>query len=119
MTPKNILIVEDDDAIRETLRLTLELEGYVVATASNGKEGLEVLSKMLNPCLVLLDLMMPVMDGWEFVETLESNNTSPTVPVVVVTAFAEKVRTMPRAKSVIKKPIDLEVLIETVKRYCD
>ncbi len=60
---KDILVVEDDAGIREALRMILELEGYNIREASNGKEGLEVLKSMPRPCLILLDLMMPIMDG--------------------------------------------------------
>ena len=59
----NILIVEDDESIRETLKLLLEVEGYFVTVASNGREALELLKKIDTPFMILLDLMMPVMDG--------------------------------------------------------
>ena len=116
---QSILIVEDDEGIRNALRLALELEGYQVFTASNGKEGLELLPKMPVPCLILLDLMMPVMNGWEFALALEEKDMIlATIPVVVVTAFADQAKTI-KAKGVIKKPVDLEVLFQMVKRWCN
>lgn len=71
MNCRSILIIEDEKAIRETFRLALEMEGYQVNEASNGKEGLEALSTMPRPCVILLDLMMPVMNGWAFIRALE------------------------------------------------
>ncbi len=114
---KSILIVEDEESIRETLKLALEFEGYVVFTAVNGKEGLNVLPKLPRPCLILLDLMMPVMDGWEFVSALQKDKVLATIPVVVVTAFSNKAKTI-HAKEILKKPIDLETLFKVAKQYC-
>lgn len=117
MQCKNVLIVEDDEGIRETLRLALELEGYSVFSAANGQEGLDILPKIERPCLILLDLMMPVMDGWRFVEILDEDTILAAIPVVVVTAFAERAKSI-HARGILKKPIDLDVLLATVKRYC-
>jgi CheY-like chemotaxis protein len=60
---QSILIVEDEKDIRESLKMLLELEGYSVFTAKDGKEGLEILKNLESPCLILLDLLMPVMNG--------------------------------------------------------
>jgi len=114
---KSILIVEDDDVIRETLEFYLDLEGYQVFTAANGKQGLDLLPTIPRPCLILLDLMMPVLDGWGFVEELQKDLVRATIPVVVVTAFVNKAKTI-RAKEVIFKPVDLNQLSEVVKQYC-
>src|SRR4051812_23507934 len=102
---KNILIVEDDEGIRETLVLALELEGYTVTTAGNGQEGLDVLPHMQTPCLILLDLMMPVMNGWAFAEALRADMVLAAIPVVVVTAFSERAARVTQARGVLKKPI--------------
>ena len=67
-----ILVVDDDEDIRETLRVILELEDYQVLVASNGREALEVM-RTNRPQLILLDLMMPVLDGWEFVKELDED----------------------------------------------
>jgi CheY-like chemotaxis protein len=117
MECNSILIVEDDQSIRETFKLALEVEGYTVFTASNGKEGLELLPQMPRPCLILLDLMMPVMDGWGFVDALDKSVALASIPVVVVTAFNEKAKSI-RAKQIIKKPVDLDLLFVIVKQYC-
>src|SRR4051812_16237966 len=101
---RSILIVEDEELIRATLSLALEFEGYLVFTAANGKEGIELLPKVERPCLILLDLMMPVMNGWEFVDALEKDMILATIPVIVVTAFNNNTKTI-HAKKILKKPI--------------
>ncbi len=80
-----VLVVEDDDATRALLKRTLESEGLVVLEAANGREGLERLAER-EPGLVLLDLMMPEMDGFEFIETLHRGSNWQSIPVVVITA---------------------------------
>ena len=80
-----ILLVEDDEAIRETMRRTLAREGWTTAEAENGRVALEMLES-LEPALILLDLMMPEMDGFQFLDELRSGQTCQHVPVVVVTA---------------------------------
>lgn len=113
-----LLIVEDDEAIRSTMKMALEFENYQVFAAENGKEGLEILPKIPRPCLILLDLMMPVMDGWAFAEALEQDMILASIPVVVVTAFAEKAKTIKKVRGLIKKPIDMDTLLDLVKQYC-
>jgi signal transduction histidine kinase/CheY-like chemotaxis protein len=80
-----VLIVEDDDSIREMMRRSLELDGWVVREAENGKVALQRMEEQ-RPELILLDLMMPEMDGFEFVEVLRKNPAWIGIPVVVVTA---------------------------------
>jgi CheY-like chemotaxis protein len=117
MACKDVLVVEDDKDIRETLQQVLELEGYRVTTATNGKEGLESLKGIDRPCVILLDLMMPVMNGWEFLEAHRTDTTLATIPVVVVSAAGDKAKSAPAA-GFIKKPVDLESLLNVVRRYC-
>jgi CheY-like chemotaxis protein len=81
-----ILVVEDDDAIREMISRTLEKEGWTVDQAENGRVGLERIA-VAKPGLILLDLMMPEMDGFEFIEVLRKNESWRSIPVVVVTAM--------------------------------
>jgi len=114
----SVLVIEDDQGIRETLRLALEVEGYLVYTATNGKEALELLSNVPSPCLILLDLMMPVMDGWAFSEALDRDNVLATIPVVVVTAFEEKATALKKKYEVVKKPVDIDRPMNTVAQYC-
>ncbi len=115
---KAVLVVEDDDGIREVLGLALQLEGYQVFTAGNGKEALEALANIKPPCLILLDLMMPVMDGWAFAENLSQDRTRVAIPIVVVTAFARRLGTLKGARGVIEKPIDVDNLLRVVKELC-
>lgn len=114
---KSVLIIEDDHGIRETLKFALELEGYHVFTAADGKQGLDLLPGIPKPCVILLDLMMPVMNGWEFVEAIEENVTLATIPVIVVTAFSDKANSV-RSQGIIKKPVDLDALYKAVGRWC-
>ena len=114
---ESLLVVEDDDGIRETLRILLEIEGYKVRAAENGRTGLDVLQRMDRPCLVLLDLMMPVMNGWEFLEAARSRQEFADLPVIVVTAFKEQAGSI-KANGVITKPVDLNTLLSTVRHWC-
>ena len=113
-----ILVLEDDEGIRESLCLALELEGYSVKARTNGAEGLRALSEAPLPCLILLDLMMPVMDGWSFVEALRRNLSLASIPIVVVSAFSDKTDGMPLVRNVLRKPVDLGMLLHVVRQYC-
>src|SRR4051794_36215712 len=83
---KTVLVTDDDDGTREALTLLLQGQGYAVATARNGAEALDRLREHPLPNLVLLDLWMPRMNGWEFREQQRQDPTLATVPVVVVSA---------------------------------
>jgi CheY-like chemotaxis protein len=114
-----VLIVEDDEAIRDTLRDVLETEGYRVESAANGREGLDMLEHTSRPCLVLLDLMMPVMSGGEFLAAIRASDETADLPVIVVTAWPDEAsRVAAAAQGYVKKPISLEVLLENVARFC-
>jgi CheY-like chemotaxis protein len=103
--------------IRTILKDALEWEGYQVYTASNGKEGMEILPEIPALSLILLDLMMPVMNGWQFAEALEADRAYADIPIVTVSAFSDPQKQI-RAKGSIKKPVDLDVLIAVVRQYC-
>jgi CheY-like chemotaxis protein len=113
-----ILIVEDDDDIREALTQILELEGYTVREAANGREALDI-SAREPPSLILLDLMMPVMDGWQFRAEQIKDPALAQIPVVVISADAgihEKVASF-GAASVLPKPISLDRLLRAVETF--
>jgi CheY-like chemotaxis protein len=115
-----ILIVEDDDDIREALTQILELEGYVVREAVNGREALDICAEDPPPHLILLDLMMPVMDGWQFRSEQMKDPRLAKIPVVVISADAgvhEKVASL-GAASVLPKPISLDRLLKAVETIC-
>ena len=110
--PFNILVVEDDDAIRETLQALLEQRDYDVTTASNGKVALEMLETR-RPNLILLDLMMPILDGWEFLKRLNNDEDFADIPVLVVSAASDRV---PKGhQGFFRKPLDLSGLLERVQ----
>ena len=86
MTAPTVFIIEDDPDTREMLGKFLELEGYQVETAVNGQQALERLKNGVRPSVILLDLMMPVMDGFDFIDHMQRNELWRNIPVLVVTA---------------------------------
>ncbi len=114
-----ILYVEDAAVIRDTISRLLELSGYDVAYAKNGKEGVEMALEW-NPDLVLMDLRMPVMDGYQAIEELKSNPKTSHIPVFVITAWSnKKERTQAKlvgADQFFVKPPDLKQLIEAIEK---
>jgi CheY-like chemotaxis protein len=112
----NILIVEDDEDIRAAMAELLESEGFEVAVASNGKEGLEVLGQIGPPCLVLLDLMMPVMNGEDFLRQVRKDPALDLIPVIIVTASGRT--PLPGTQGILKKPFEINDLFATVSMYC-
>jgi CheY-like chemotaxis protein len=115
-----ILIVEDDADMRESLGEILQLEGYRVFGAANGKEALNHLSQADAPCLILLDLMMPVMSGWEFREQQRQDPRLAQIPVAVLTGVrnsAEQILDL-GAVGYFQKPVDLSALLATVAEHC-
>src|SRR5262252_4793856 len=115
--PRSILLIEDEVDIRTILKDALECEGYCVYTASNGKEGIDLLTRIPAPCLILLDLMMPVMNGWEFADALETYRAYADIPIVTLSAFSDPEKRI-RASGSIKKPVDLDVLFALVRKHC-
>ena len=110
-----VLIVDDDPDLLDATSFVLENEGIVVETARNGQEALAVLRARRLPELVLLDLMMPVMNGWEFLEEVAKDPVLKALPVVVLTAAARTA--VPGATEVLSKPMDLMALLRVVERY--
>jgi CheY-like chemotaxis protein len=113
---RSLLVVEDDPDIRAALKELLEGEGYEVSVAENGAEALELLPKISKPSLILLDLMMPIMNGNDFAKELANHELYSTIPVMVLTAFKGSAD-IDRSKEVIRKPIDADVLLDLVKRH--
>jgi CheY-like chemotaxis protein len=116
---KRILLVEDDADIRESVKEVLEDEGYTLAEAGNGREALEQLrTASALPDLILLDLMMPTMNGIEFQQELVLNPAWAEIPIVVLSADADaRVKAeVIRAADVIDKPVELDRLFQTVAR---
>ena len=115
----NILVVEDNDDVREMMAVTLELEGHRVKTAVNGRDALEQLRNGEKPSVILLDLMMPVMNGWEFRRAIEHDPALADVPVVVISAATGEIVRNTRADAFIAKPIDMDQLLDVVCDLCD
>ena len=115
----NILVVEDNDDVREMMAVTLELEGHEVATAVNGRDALNKLHEGQKPCLILLDLMMPVMNGWELQNELEHDPELRDVPVIVVSAATHDLMKRADAAAYLPKPIDVDQLLDMVVDFCD
>lgn len=117
---KEILLVEDDFDVRDMMTIFLESEGYQVAAAANGQEAIDHLSHSRPPCLILLDLMMPVMNGWEFRQRQQQDPNLARIPVIVISAdnnVREKAAHL-GAASYLAKPIDFDALLEVIRRYC-
>ncbi|RYZ85969.1 MAG: response regulator [Proteobacteria bacterium] len=110
---KQILLVEDDDDIRESMEEALALEGYEVISAQNGKIALSLIERGLKPDMILLDLMMPVMNGIEFLEHYTSPTFTTNAPVVVVSATINRAAQC-KASRLLKKPVNLDDLFDTV-----
>jgi CheY-like chemotaxis protein len=114
-----ILIVDDHDDIRETLAQVLQVEGYQVATAVNGREALDYLRSHPAPCLILLDLTMPVMNGWDFrYEQLKDPNLAE-IPIVIVSGTNHHPGTVSLdALRFFDKPVNIPALLDTVAENC-
>jgi CheY-like chemotaxis protein len=115
-----VLVVDDDDDTRNCVSSVLEAEGYGVATARNGREALDLLGKLERPSLILLDLMMPVMSGWDVLEALKKSPELGSLPVVVFTAAGEPtVSDLALSRPILRKPIDLDLLLAMITKICE
>jgi CheY-like chemotaxis protein len=116
----SILVVDDDSAIRETLRAILEDEGYPVAAAGDGREALQRLAAMPPPGLCIVDLVMPVMNGWELCAALAGSPALARLPVLLVSANSDLDAPPVGLETVhvMRKPISFHRLLEYVERYC-
>lgn len=110
----SILIVEDDSGVLETLTALLVEERFRVMTAKNGREALEVLARF-RPSIIVLDLLMPVMNGYELVERLNSDENLADIPVVVVSGASSGVD---GSAAFFPKPLDLSALLAKLREIC-
>lgn len=116
-----ILIVEDDPAIRDALTQLLEDEGYPVVGVANGQEAIEHLRTAERPHLILLDLMMPVMNGMQFLQAQQHDAAIAGIPVIVLSAvnnIEQKVSSFP-VQGFLRKPITFTSLFTIVEQYCN
>jgi CheY-like chemotaxis protein len=115
-----VLVVEDNPDIREVFRDALEIEGVPVMTACNGREGLAALQNISTPCLILLDLMMPIMNGYEFLEALVQRPDHDRFGVWIVSAefdMEDRVASAPGVLGFIPKPCDLADIVSAVHGF--
>jgi CheY-like chemotaxis protein len=116
-----VLLVEDDSDVRESLEELLESHGLTVTAASNGAEALAALASGARPNVILLDLMMPESDGFEFRKRQLELAAVCDIPVVVCTADAAAARRAPEMGDVewVRKPFDIDELIQVVRKHCN
>ena len=115
-----ILIADDDADLRESLRLLLELHGHSVSEARNGREALHELDSTALPCVIVLDLMMPVMDGWQFRKAQLQNPALASIPVLVISAVPSHMQRPAElgVRRVFAKPFDYDELLTEVELLC-
>lgn len=112
-----ILVVDDEPGIRDAIGTVLEDEGYRVATAGNGRAALQAMHDGLRPCLAILDLMMPLMNGVELRRAMERDPELADVPVVIVSAYDRGAAEL-SVDAVIQKPFSLEQILDVAERFC-
>jgi CheY-like chemotaxis protein len=116
--PQSVVVVEDDPDIREAIREMLEFEGYPVVAFENGKEALERLHESLNPGLIILDLMMPVMNGVQFLRARQGDEALADIPVFVVSAVGKQKDIIREgAQGFLRKPVDAGDILDIVKAH--
>ena len=113
-----VAIIEDDSEFRTMLRELLEEERYRVIAMANGAEALEMLRGDSMPDVILLDVSMPIMDGFDFLRHRNADPRLSTVPVVLVTNAKPHERPTVGVSDVVRKPIDIDEILLAIKRYC-
>ncbi|MGH7528948.1 MAG: response regulator [Gemmatimonadales bacterium] len=114
-----VAIVEDDDDFRSLLQEVLEEESYRVVAVANGREAVERLRGSARPDVILLDVAMPVMDGFDFLRRRREDPDLADVPVVLVTNAKPHERPTVGVNAVVRKPIDIDEILFAIKRYCE
>ena len=116
-----ILIIDDDPVVRELLSTLLERHGYRVGQASSGSHALTYLNLNSPPSLILLDMLMPAMDGWRFLEAFRLTTAWQTIPVIVITSMgiaSPEWAASLGAAGLLKKPFDVDELMQPVRQFC-
>jgi CheY-like chemotaxis protein len=109
---RSVLVVDDEEDVREALRDLLEQYGYKVVAAPNGREALSIMRGDDPPGFVLLDLIMPVMNGWEFLDVVSHDAKLSRIPLSISTSAPDQA---PSDHDVIPKPIDIDVLLDRIR----
>lgn len=115
---RRVLVVDDDVDIRETLADALEVSGFDVLTSANGAEALERLRRDGLPCIILLDLMMPVMDGFAFWSHQQQDPELAKIPVIVISAGGRPAPNTIAASDFLAKPFKLPRLLAAIEKHC-
>ena len=118
MSGPTVFIIEDDVDTREMLAKFLELEGYTVELACNGRQALDKLNDGVQASVILLDLMMPVMDGWEFRRRQVEDARLRGIPTIVVSAAGRDRIAKVTADAYLCKPVDMDELLTRVSQFC-
>jgi CheY-like chemotaxis protein len=115
-----VLVVDDDADTRGALVAILEAEGYQVAEAEHGLAALERLRESRCPCVIVLDLFMPKMNGWRFREEQRRDPSLASIPVIVISADPTATRQVTDlgVEAAMTKPLDYDQLLTVVERYC-
>jgi CheY-like chemotaxis protein len=111
-------VVEDDRALRESLCEALEMEGYTAVCVENGQAALKYLTSGGRPCMILLDLMMPVMDGWTFRQEMLKHPTLAAIPVIVMTAATPERTAAIASQAILYKPLHMGKVVDLVQEHC-
>ncbi len=115
-SPHTILVVEDDLDVRDAMVQVLESAGYAAVAAGDGEDALAQLDGGLSPCVILLDLMMPRMDGWEFIAHHRRRERQ--APIIVVSAYASSEQMRSAGVQYMRKPVDIDELLAVLDRQC-
>jgi CheY-like chemotaxis protein len=115
---EQVLIIDDDDDIRQTVTDALEMEHLVVHSARNGQEGLDLIRAGLRPCLILLDMMMPVMDGWKFAQAMAADPEVSALRICIFSATGIRpTQAVPaNVVAVLRKPVRLDALLDLMRQ---
>jgi CheY-like chemotaxis protein len=116
----HILLVEDDVSTRVAMALVLEFEGYQVVAVENGQQALDHLRRAAPPCVILLDLMMPLLDGWGFRDQQQRDPALAAIPLIVLSGDGSVKHTaaFQEAAGFLQKPVDIDKLLASVRRHC-
>ena len=114
---KTLLVVDDDTVTREAIGAVLRREGYNVISAPNGEEALAYLRSGRHPDLILLDMLMPVLDGWHFLQEIRAESAPP-IPIIVVTAtiLSREWAEDHGCRGFVRKPIESDRLLAEIRR---
>jgi CheY-like chemotaxis protein len=113
-----VMVVDDDPDNRELVLELLEQEGFVASSAENGADAVAQLEKGLDPDLILTDLLMPVMSGWDLCETLKRTATWQSIPVIVLCGMPAEQRGQLQVDGAFEKPTDTVQLLSRIRELC-